>query len=1558
MMHWVLRTARHSAGRHPNWGLATAAVQQYRNGPAENRIAAQRGCCMARVDATDFDHLRTWKGEQSRAFEEISYQLLKHKVPSGTRAIRTGNPDGGVEWYITLPDGTEQGWQAKHVHGIDALLNAMTDSVKRVAKERPNLGKLTFVISSNLGTSKAPRKGRPIKSQREKYGDKIATWHKTIPGADKIEFGLVQESDLLAELAKPEHRGRRWFWWGDVVLGHNWLEDHYQQQVDAASEKYRPDLQVDIPIQEELLALGFDQTTLATFNRLLRDVVSAVADVNVWTKDEDEAAAALYQAVQDTAATLRSTVEALALQADGKPAALDPLHTQINACRQVIYAAKEHERERKATWRKLPADERKDASEPPDNMSGYGTRGLSTAMGALTSWLDSPVGRSFLRQTYFLTGQAGSGKTHLLLDATGRALDAGRPAVFLAGAQFGRGDLWSSIADQLGLGTVGKDVLLQAMDAAGEAASTSGSRFVIFIDALNETTATDFWRAHLPTLRAAVEQYPHIALAVSCRDTYRELVLEGAEGSRYVHRSHPGFADREVEATQKYFAHYKLPAPKIPLLTPEFTLPLFLRLYCESLSQPGADPIPDGHQGRVAIYERYLEAKIATVARRFRPGVTSGYELNAAKMLVRRALDGLLDELSRIGRESMGAEVAEAVVRTALGDAAVEATRIVGLFQEEGVLTRERLYLGDGRYGEGIRIVFQAFADFLLLKRRLALSDDPLDDAVLKVWLTDECSWGITEAATILFPEVYAVELPDLLGVELDDEPEDTDEDRAAWDQHYRARQHYRSLVTNLPYRDSGAVSPRTIDLLNDAQPFMTREEFYQVLFMLAPQPGNRLNGDGLHNYLLQARMPERDSDFGFATYHELSEGFSPAARLARWAAAGPYPKYDPGVVELACIPLCWLLSSPNRFMRDWVTKALVQLLRGHLDVMRVLFERFWTVDDPYVVQRVIAIAYGALLRSTPAQADEAEALAEAVHAQVFARPVRPDELLLDAARGITRWAVAHQLLPDSALDESRRPYGLKLPGNPPTEATLDANYGWREGQPANESYSAIHSSVLSMGDFGRYVVEAGMHYFSRYRFGQEYRESRRHEPRIIKSKWKLFIDSLSDKQKAALADQLRDPAAHDLSPVWYMVRHKEEPLTKKQRKLYDAAFVYPKPINDEYPTDVARRWVFRRTLSLGWTPRLFGEKDRSLGRGVRGREEHKSERWGKKYQWMAYHELLARVADNYQASRRYNDNEPYEGLHEITGDREIDPSLPPLDFCAFIEGEGTGTTAWEPPLVRLKQWPPARLDFKQYQGHVPRFLADTETEPTVAGSLFVRDHDGNDWVVLDSYIRQIDPLADKGWRGLQETIALDTVLIRAGEGEVFLAAVPAEPRFEIHDLIDSQGHIDCCYVGEVGRIGPTCGHRHDKPRQVSMSDKLFQVVPTVEEYTWEGSVLDCSISEPANTILPSTFLQQTAGLSFDMRGPSWLDTDGTPVFLYYEEPGNISRALLVRATFLREFLTAHHLELMALHWFQRLELSERHGGKHPQIQSAIEARIDQNLSVHAGIPRREEHDL
>lgn len=106
--------------------------------------------------------------------------------------------------------------------------------------------------------------------------------------------------------------------------------------------------------------------------------------------------------------------------------------------------------------------------------------------------------------------------------------------------------------------------------------------------------------------------------------------------------------------------------------------------------------------------------------------------------------------------------------------------------------------------------------------------------------------------------------------------------------------------------------------------------------------------------------------------------------------------------------------------MRDWVTKALVELLRGHIAVMERLVIRFWPIDDPYVVQRVFVIAYGALMRSDLGQREDAKKLVARVHELVFTKPVRPDEILLDAARGIVEWGVTNGVTPKSQLKSTR----------------------------------------------------------------------------------------------------------------------------------------------------------------------------------------------------------------------------------------------------------------------------------------------------------------------------------------------------------------------------------------------------------------------------------------------------------------------------------------------------------------------------------------------------------
>ena len=353
-------------------------------------------------------------------------------------------------------------------------------------------------------------------------------------------------------------------------------------------------------------------------------------------------------------------------------------------------------------------------------------------------------------------------------------------------------------------------------------------------------------------------------------DTYLDVIDDGTERARYVATTHPGFAGRELEATQRYFNHYQLEAPRIPLLVPEFTLPLFLRMYCESVQGLG-QAAPQGHEGRIAIFQRYLEVKIKRVGQRLRPNSASSHEVASAAQKANGVIDALARRIcyhwQRSGLTRTCGGTRSMPRSTAMRD---DATVVLGALQNEGVLSRELLYLGRDLTEDGVRIVFQAFADFLILRRRIDRSSSPLEDDGLRSWLEHDASWGIGEAAALLLPERYHVELPDYLGYTDEDHLYDG-EDLELRQLRGRARIACEAVVRMLPYRDSTSLDDRSRKLLNRALGFLGWSDVFGVLFQMAPQPDNFMNGELLHRHLAGIPMPERDAHFGFATYRARS---------------------------------------------------------------------------------------------------------------------------------------------------------------------------------------------------------------------------------------------------------------------------------------------------------------------------------------------------------------------------------------------------------------------------------------------------------------------------------------------------------------------------------------------------------------------------------------------------------------------------------------------------------------------------------------------------------------
>ena len=64
--------------------------------------------------------------------------------------------------------------------------------------------------------------------------------------------------------------------------------------------------------------------------------------------------------------------------------------------------------------------------------------------------------------------------------------------------------------------------------------------------------------------------------------------------------------------------------------------------------------------------------------------------------------------------------------------------------------------------------------------------------------------------ATVVFPERYGIELPDLLRVHFQGAAAADGEE--AWGSPVRKENFFRSLVENIPYRDPSAVTERTVE--------------------------------------------------------------------------------------------------------------------------------------------------------------------------------------------------------------------------------------------------------------------------------------------------------------------------------------------------------------------------------------------------------------------------------------------------------------------------------------------------------------------------------------------------------------------------------------------------------------------------------------------------------------------------------------------------------------------------------------------------------------------------
>ncbi|OKH84572.1 hypothetical protein EB75_04510 [Mycobacterium sp. ST-F2] len=337
---------------------------------------------------------------------------------------------------------------------------------------------------------------------------------------------------------------------------------------------------------------------------------------------------------------------------------------------------------------------------------------LDSPLSEIEEFIEGPEGELLIRSSsILLLGEWGTGKTHFVCDFAQQALDDGTPALVVLASEL-RSDIHplDAIAEATRLAESGAE-LVRVLSAA---AAGQNRRALVLIDAINESDR-EAWRRWLPCLLNDVAAAGHLGLVVSCRTPFDSSAVSDHARAKMVELHHPGFEDQEFDAQSEYFRHYGVPPLHVPLLSSEFSRPLFLRLLCASIKDLGKrsqrDKLRDlasGQKSLTYVLEYFVKHVGAEVE------AAHGLSSKACWLIMkgepRRGRLGLAGVLATHRREWLTPDEVVREVRAYTSIDLVAARSVVQSMHAAGLLIETSRY-EDGMYSDIFMLPYQRFSD-------------------------------------------------------------------------------------------------------------------------------------------------------------------------------------------------------------------------------------------------------------------------------------------------------------------------------------------------------------------------------------------------------------------------------------------------------------------------------------------------------------------------------------------------------------------------------------------------------------------------------------------------------------------------------------------------------------------------------------------------------------------------------------------------------------------------------------------------------------------------------
>lgn len=1128
-----------------------------------------------------------------------------------------------------------------------------------------------------------------------------------------------------------------------------WLQTHRQEALRKFELADLTDLDIDVPIEEALEDFARHPSLFERSRREsegVRSTLNYLRDLTSRTEGQGDDGADILREASALGEHVVHSVRHLEDQSFGplpfteRIASARAIIARVEAARTRFHATKDHAAD--ADARDLY---RRRAS---------ALRSLIYTLQALAESLEAKH-RMASASLMIVEGEAGSGKTHLLSQFCRRLDRLDWPVLILFGHLFSTHENpWDQAVAQLRSpnGSTSND-LLALLEVMGK---RSDRRPLLVIDALNESRDPTLWSRGLDAFIAHARNCAEVGIILSIRSSYIEGLVPVQVRERSQRVEHRGFRDLPTSAVVRFMRHHGVLFPAAPLFSPEYRNPLMLKTLCRGLQGVEHGGRTPHHLGPSDIFDAWFRKL--------------NLELSASDRLdynpregnrVRSALLAMARVTHKRGQRSLLAAEARQCIDEAAGVTGREESR--SMYR---ALIREHVIRDDPTQTPDeyqARIAFDRLADILeaeIVLERLDVPSMSSAEANAEDFtrLARSASPGVLRELSTLMPDRLGVELIDVV-------PGGVRDDVLSWA--FEA-----SLIWRKPSTHTEAGERYWQRLLHD-EPGAA----FELMLTVAVVPDHPLNAHRLHRVLMGMDMPDRDAVWSTSIFRSWEQEGA-VFDLVEWAHSAEMP--SPAIVELFATALGWCLTTSHRVLRDRATVALVAMLTGDLDATVRFVERFSNVDDPYILERTYAAAYGVATRSQN-QLDGIERLARTTYALIFEGSPPPHILLRYYAQQVIELAYRLGFATGLDMNRVRPPYDASWPAMPSAEDVAPYMPNWSTGSfdsldPA-WSRNVIGSSVLT-GDFASYVLftRYGSNSTSRYWLDRQLDEPLWDPEVRIRDVVQALVDDLGESVEETWARCQRvidrELSRPRPSPVDLLLRQigyprgwsaDQWPPDDEVLEAFESESTQVSHSSDEHDwvdaivaelrgstsrpeiEDVCRlvrlmadrrerverpglplaqqqRYILYRVFDLGWTLERFGEFDRFTAHRS-GRDAGKPERIGKKYQWIAWHELQALMADNFQFTERYSKASAtaYQGPWQ-TFARDIDPT------CTL-----RALPNWEKDAARTSWWKASDCPTVHSVSPHEAWIHETSGLPVFADLLQVQAPEGTPWLNLDA---------------------------------------------------------------------------------------------------------------------------------------------------------------------------------------------------------------------------------